>query len=59
MVPGSADAAEDSEESFGVEVTDADKAVWAAQEALVERLPKVCYCRATASQIPMTATAAP
>jgi hypothetical protein len=30
-----------SEKAWGVEVTDADRAVWAAQEALVDRLPKV------------------
>lgn len=28
-------------EAWGVEVTEEDRAVWAAQEALVERLPKV------------------
>lgn len=37
-----AEGGEDQEgEHWGVEVADEDRAVWAAQEALVDRLPKV------------------
>jgi hypothetical protein len=31
----------EGDEAWGIEVTDEDRAVWAAQEALVDRLPKV------------------
>lgn len=33
-----------SEETWGVEVSDKDRAVWAAQEAMAERLPMVSLC---------------
>jgi hypothetical protein len=42
---GAADGVDEvaGDEAWGVEVTDADRAVWAAQEALVDRLPKVSF----------------
>ncbi|KAF6254310.1 hypothetical protein COO60DRAFT_1703399 [Scenedesmus sp. NREL 46B-D3] len=46
-VPAAAAAGPDADvagdEAWGVEVTDEDRAVWAAQEALVERLPKALF----------------
>jgi hypothetical protein len=32
----------DDDRDWGITVTDEDKEVWAAQEALVDRLPQVC-----------------
>jgi hypothetical protein len=61
----------EDDEAWGVEVTEEDRAVWAAQEALVDRLPKVrpasfrvyvvsnrcgvCYATCCSSQAVVTA----